>query len=293
MSSLTAKENRRRSPVTQRSTAKKTRKASPVKNKVKVSPKSRRLPVSRAVKDSKLAKKARPAAPSARPKGRSKKAPAKKAAPSRQKHIRAKAVTPGKQRPTKQGGATRTDARRAPAPQKVITEPKPLPSPKAIAAIKAFEQALKLFNRQDFAGAKASFEQIINSYSDQIDIAAPVRTYLAICEQKMARGSAKTRNPDALYNQGVFEFNRGNVEAAIDIFEKALKAEPRADHLLYSLAAAYAREGQDVKSVEALRKAIAVNPVHRSHARHDPDFTPLRGNREFMRVSGLDLEYNE
>jgi Flp pilus assembly protein TadD len=109
----------------------------------------------------------------------------------------------------------------------------------------------------------------------------------------MARASAKTRTPDALYNQGVFEFNRGNVEAAIDIFEKALKSEPRADHLLYSLAAAYARGGDDVKSVEALRKAIAVNPVHRSHARHDPDFTPLRGNREFLRVSGLDLEINE
>lgn len=289
MSSLTAKENRRRSPVTQRSAAKKTRKARPANAKVKVSPKSKKLNVSKGVKDSKLAKTARPSARSAR----SKKSVIKKAVPRKQKQSPARAAMPSKQRSAKRGIATRADARRAPVPQRVITEPKPLPSPKAIAAIKAFEHALKLFNRQDFGAAKASFEQIISSYADQTDIAAPVRTYLAICEQKMARASAKTRTPDALYNQGVFEFNRGNVEAAIDIFEKALKSEPRADHLLYSLAAAYAREGDDVKSVEALRKAIAVNPVHRSHARHDPDFTPLRGNREFLRVSGLDLEYNE
>jgi tetratricopeptide (TPR) repeat protein len=288
MSSLTAKENRRRSPVTHRSAAKKTRKARPAKAKVKVSPKSRRVPVARVVKNAKPVKKARAVAKSAR----SKAAAVKKAVSTKRQKTRIKAVGPSKQRGARRV-VTRTDARRTPAPQRVITEPKPLPSPKAIAAIKAFEQALKLFNRQDFGGAKASFEQIIKSHADQTDIAAPVRTYLAICEQKMIRASAKTRNPDALYNQGVFEFNRGNARAAIDIFEKALKAEPRADHLLYSLAAAYAREGEEVKSVEALRKAIAVNPVHRSHARHDPDFTPLRSNREFMRVSGLDLEFNE
>jgi tetratricopeptide (TPR) repeat protein len=289
MSSLTAKENRRRSPVTQRSAAKKARKARPAKNKVGGSPKSKKLTVSRAAKISRAPKKARRSTKSAQPK----KSVVKKAGPPKRKRTMTRPVAQSKRAATKRGRATRVEARGANAAQRAMPEPKPLPSPKAIAAIRAFEHALKLFNRHDFSAARASFEQIIDSHADQTDIAAPVRTYLAICEQKMARASTKTRSPDALYNQGVFEFNRGNVEDAIDIFERALKSEPRADHLLYSLAAAYAREGEDVKAVEALRKAIAANPVHRSHARHDPDFTPLRSNREFLRVSGLDLEYNE
>jgi len=280
MSSLTEKENRRRSLVTRRSAAKKAKKASPVRKKIAAS-KSKKPSVS------KTAKRAKPLARSAQPK----KATVKKAAANKSKPTRS--ASESRRSAGTRGRATRSDSKSPVVVQRAILEPKPMPSPKAIAAIRAFEQALKLFNRQDFAAAKVAFEQIIDNHGEQTDIAAPVRTYLAICDQKMVRASSKTRNPDALYNQGVFEFNRGNVEAAIDIFEKALKAEPRADHLLYSLAAAYAREGHDAKSVEALRKAIAVNPVHRSHARHDPDFTPLRGNREFLRVSGLDLEYNE
>jgi tetratricopeptide (TPR) repeat protein len=281
MSSLTAKENRRRSPVTRTAAAKKAKKVSAARKKVTASPKSKKLSVSRADK------KARPPAKSAQ----TKKSAAKKVAARKQKPLRS--ATQKKRPAIKRGKVRLPDARVAAGQPKVVLEPKPLPSPKALAAIRSFEHALKLFNRQDFAAAKVSFEQLIANHSDQTDIAAPVRTYLAICEQKMVRTSAKNRNPDALYNQGVFEFNRGNVGAAIEIFEKALKSEPRADHLLYSLAAAYARQGQDAKSVDALRKAIAVNPVHRSHARRDPDFTPLRTNQEFLRISGLDLEYSE
>jgi len=283
MSSLTAKENRRRSPVARRAAAKKAKKVSTARKKVTASPKSKKLAISRPDK-SRPDKKVRPTAKSAQ----AKKSVAKKAVARKQKPVRS---APQKHPPALKRARGALADRRAPVvQQKVVLEPKPRPSPKAIAAIRAFENALKLFNRQDFAAAKVSFEQLIANHSDQADIAAPVRTYLAICEQKVTRTSTKNRNPDALYNQGVFEFNRGNVEAAIDIFEKALKSEPRADHLLYSLAAAYAREGEGAKSVDALRKAIAVNPVHRSHARHDPDFTPLRNNQEFLRISGLDLE---
>jgi tetratricopeptide (TPR) repeat protein len=281
MSSLTAKENRRRSPVARTAAAKKSKKVSAARKKVTASPKSKKLTVSRADK------KARPPAKSA--KSVQTKKSAKKLGARKQKSLRSAT----QRRPAIKRGSVRVPDARVASPPKAILEPKPLPSPKAIAAIRAFEHALKLFNRQDFAAAKGSFEQLIANHSDQTDIAAPVRTYLAICDQKMARTSTKNRNPDALYNQGVFEFNRGNVGAAIDIFEKALKSEPRADHLLYSLAAAYAREGEHAKSVDALRKAIAANPVHRSHARHDPDFTPLRTNQEFLRISGLDLEYSE
>jgi len=281
MSSLTAKENRRRSPVARRAAAKKAKKVNTARKKVTASPKSKKLGVSRPDK------KARPPARSAP----AKKSGAKKAAARKHKPLRS--ATQKQPANLKRGRGSLVDGKGPGLQQKVVLEPKPRPSPKALAAIRAFENALKLFNRQDFGAAKASFEQLIANHSDQTDIAAPVRTYLAICEQKVTRTSTKNRNPDALYNQGVFEFNRGNVEAAIDIFEKALKSEPRADHLLYSLAAAYAREGEELKSVEALRKAIAVNPAHRSHARHDPDFTPLRNNQEFLRISGLDLEYSE
>ena len=45
--------------------------------------------------------------------------------------------------------------------------------------MRAFEQALRQFNRHDFGGAKSAFEGLLSKFSDQAEIVARVRTYLA------------------------------------------------------------------------------------------------------------------
>ena len=98
------------------------------------------------------------------------------------------------------------------------------------------------------------------------------------------------RNADALYDQGVFDFNRGALREAVELFEKALRIEPRADHVFYSLAAAHARLNDSPKALDALRRAIAIRPVHRSHARRDLDFASLRSNDDFQSLTGFGFD---
>lgn len=171
--------------------------------------------------------------------------------------------------------------------------PKRVATPEATAAVRAFEQALKVFNRHDFSGAKVAFENILQRYADQTEVVAGVRTYMAVCEQRLARTPSPPRSAEGLYDRGVLEYNRGNASDAIDLFEKALKAEPRADHIMYSLAAAYARTGNVPKTLDFLRRAIVIRPVHRSHARRDPDFTNLHVNDDFQELVGLGLDFPE
>jgi tetratricopeptide repeat protein len=180
--------------------------------------------------------------------------------------------------------------RRALVPKPLPAPPKKPPSPGTLAAVRAFEQALRQFNRHDFAGAKSAFEGLLSKFSDQAEIVARVRTYLAICEQRLGRTPSVPRNVDALYNQGVFELNKGNTTEAIELFEKALKVEPRADHVYYSLAAAYARLTNTSKALDALRRAIGIRPVQRSHARHDLDFASLRTNEDFQQLTGFGFD---
>jgi tetratricopeptide (TPR) repeat protein len=180
--------------------------------------------------------------------------------------------------------------RRALAPKPIPAPPKRPPSPGTLAAVRAFEQALRLFNRQDFSAARPVFESLIEKFAEQAEIVARVRTYLSICEQRLARTPSVPRNSDALYNQGVFEFNRGNTREAIELFEKALKVEPRADHVYYSLAAAYARLDNVQKALDALRHAIGIRPVHRSHARKDLDFAGLRMDENFQQLTGFGFD---
>jgi len=180
--------------------------------------------------------------------------------------------------------------RRALAPKPIPAPPKRPPSPGTLAAVRAFEQALRLFNRQEFSAARPVFESLIEKFAEQAEIVARVRTYLSICEQRLARTPSVPRNSDALYNQGVFEFNRGNTKEAIELFEKALKVEPRADHVYYSLAAAYARLDNVQKALDALRHAIGIRPVHRSHARKDLDFASLRTDENFQQLTGFGFD---
>lgn len=180
--------------------------------------------------------------------------------------------------------------RRAFAPRPMPAPPKKPPSPGTLAAVRAFEQALRLFNRQDFVTAKKAFDGLLDKFADQADIVARVRTYLAICDQRLARTPSTPRNSDALYDRGVFEFNRGNTAEAIESFEKALKVEPRADHVFYSLAAAYARLNNVTKALEALRHAIGIRPAHRPHARRDLDFAGLRSDESFQQLTGFGFD---
>ena len=180
--------------------------------------------------------------------------------------------------------------RRALVPKPLPAPPKKPPSPGTLAAVRAFEQALRLFNRHDFGPAKSAFVSLLGKFADQAEIVARTRTYLAICEQRLARSPSVPRNPDALYNQGVFQLNRGNIAEAIELFEKALKVEPRADHVYYSLAAAYARLNDTPKAMDALRRAMGIRPVHRSHARRDLDFAGLRTNEDFQQLTGFGFD---
>ncbi|HSF23026.1 MAG TPA: tetratricopeptide repeat protein, partial [Blastocatellia bacterium] len=136
----------------------------------------------------------------------------------------------------------------------------------------------------------AAFEGLQNRFGEEAEVVARVRTYLAICEQRLGRAPAAPRNADALYDQGVFELNRGSIRESIELFEKALKVEPRADHVFYSLAAAHARLNDSAKALDALRRAIAIRPVHRPHARRDLDFVNLRSNDEFQSLTGFGFD---
>jgi tetratricopeptide (TPR) repeat protein len=221
---------------------------------------------------------------------RSKKVVAKKQ-PAKRPPVK---VSAAKKRPSKPPSRKALLARRrALAPRPAPPPVKKPPSPGTIEAVRAFEQALRLFNRHDFGSARSAFLAVLAKFAEQAEIVARARTYLAICEQRLARSPSVPRNPDALYNQGVFQLNRGNTEDAVDLFEKALKAEPRADHIFYSLAAAHARLNDTPKAMEALRRAIGIRPVHRSHARRDLDFVGLRSNEDFQQLTGFGFDLME
>lgn len=308
MRSLTTKAAKSRASAVQKGRTTKGKKAAPKARPAKVAV------ASRPVKSASRSKKA-----AASPK---KTVAAKKKAPPAKKPIKAKTVKvvkktvarkpvakkPPARKPVARKLAAKKTAARKPVARKPVrakaaarvvqpVKPSPPPPPRkppaSEAAVRAFEQALKVFNRHDFTAAKTAFEGLLEKFGDQLEVVARARTYLTICEQRLARAPSVPRNPDALYNQGVFELNKGNIKEAINLFDKALRGDSQADHVFYSLAAAHARINNASKAMEALRRAIALRPLHRSHARSDLDFAILRDNEAFRELTGYGYDLFE
>jgi len=153
-----------------------------------------------------------------------------------------------------------------------------------MAAIRAFERAHKDFSRGRFSEARQLFRALIEQHPHASEVTARARIYLAIAESRLRTETALPRDPDALYDRGVIELNRGDYVAAQELFERALKREPEAAHAHYGLAATRARLGSIGPALEALERALTLQPNLRIRAQHDQDLAALRSDPDYERL---------
>lgn len=155
------------------------------------------------------------------------------------------------------------------------------------AVLRAFEQAVKVFNRRQFDDAKTLFEGIQTRFPTEMDINARAQMYIQVCKQKLENAAKAPRNADELYDRGVFALNIGDFSQARSFFEKALRLRPDEPHLLYSLAATHAQTGSMDQALDYLKRTIQLQPRFRAQALNDADFSGLRENKQFLELLGL------
>jgi len=192
------------------------------------------------------------------------------------KHARRTPVEVTKSRTTKAASTTRSPAVAPPRPRQ--------PTPDESAALRAFEHAHKKFASGRFAEARALFNALIERHAGVSEVTARARTYLAIAEARLRSESALPHDAESLYDRGVIELNRGEFVAAQEMFERALKREPEAAHIHYSLAATRARLGSISSALQSLERALSLQPSLRVRAQYDQDIVALRNEPEFERL---------
>lgn len=174
----------------------------------------------------------------------------------------------------------------------IVSAPPPPEPPRrqvTSGALRAFEQAVKVFNRRHFEDAKGMFENVLEKFPGDFEIVARTQMYIQVCKQKMEHEvrTVAPRNADELYDRGVFALNIGDFTQARAFFEKALRLHPDEPHLLYSLAATHAQIGAHEEALDYLKRSIQIQPRLRSQAYNDADFSGLRDNRQFLELIGL------
>ena len=149
-------------------------------------------------------------------------------------------------------------------------------------ALDALTAGLAALQGKDWKQAIERFEAAVE-LSDRPEVKDRARQFLTASRQKAGGEQAPESDP---YLQALYEKNRGNLAEALEISRKGGR-DQKDERFAYLAASIHAAEDRLDEAVQALTRAIELNPKNRIHAFHDPDFAELRKNRDFRPLFGL------
>ncbi len=149
--------------------------------------------------------------------------------------------------------------------------------------MKAYEEALKLFQQQKFHRAKEVLVRVLEGPTKEL--ADRAQMHLRICDQRISRPPATVlKTAEDYYIQGVALMNLGRWDEAREHLDRAHKAAPKADHIVYAMAALDCLTGETDSAMANLKVAIQLRPENRYHARNDEDFSFLQEDPRFTEL---------
>ena len=148
--------------------------------------------------------------------------------------------------------------------------------------LKTYEEAVRLFSESRFVEACKLFTEA--AAGPAAHIADKARTYVQVCERRTASIDLKLTTAEDHFNYGVERLNARDVERARTHLEHALRLDPAADHVLYTMALCCGMDGDGDGACENLKRAIDLEPRNRILAKQDPEFAALASQLPALRA---------
>ena len=179
-------------------------------------------------------------------------------------------------------------AQKASPNKKTMTE-----DPRYVQALQNYEAGLRAMQEHKFDKAKPLFQKVLTGPSKELIDRATV--HLNICNQHLERpASSQFKTPEEHFDYAVSLMNVGDYVTAREHLDKLLKQSPKADYVIYGLAALECLTGHVEDSLRHLDEALRLNPQLRFQARNDSDFQNLTEDPRFTELlypdPGAELE---
>ncbi|MGH9496518.1 MAG: tetratricopeptide repeat protein [Candidatus Sulfotelmatobacter sp.] len=160
-------------------------------------------------------------------------------------------------------------------------------------ALQSYELGLRAMQEHKFDKAKPHFQKIIGGPTKELADRAMV--HLSICNQHLERTVAtQFKTPEEHFDYAVSLMNLGDYVSAREHLDKLLKANAKADYVIYGLAALDCLTGHIEDSLRRLDEALRLSPQLRFQARNDSDFQNLGEDPRFTELlypdPGTDLD---
>jgi tetratricopeptide (TPR) repeat protein len=182
-------------------------------------------------------------------------------------------------------------AQKASPNKKTISE-----DPRYVQALQNYEAGLRAMQEHKFDRAKPLFQKVLTGPSKELIDRATV--HLNICNQHLERpASSQFKTPEEHFDYAVSLMNVGDYVSAREHLDKLLKQSPKADYVIYGLAALECLTGHVEDALRHLDEALRLNPQLRFQARNDSDFQNLAEDPRFTELlypdPGAELEPND
>lgn len=162
-------------------------------------------------------------------------------------------------------------------PQKQVVE-----DPRHVQAVQSYESGLRALQEHKFEKAKGHLQKVLSGPNKSLVDRAQV--HILTCEKHLEPASLQFKTTEEHYDYAVSLINTGDYVTAREHLDKLLKQNPKAEFVLYGLAALHCLTGHVEESLKALNEAIQVKPALRFQARNDTDFQNLAEDPRFTEL---------
>lgn len=162
-------------------------------------------------------------------------------------------------------------------PKKQVTE-----DPRHTQAVQSYESGLRALQEHKFEKAKGHLQKVLSGPNKSLVDRAQV--HILTCDKHLETPSLQFKTAEEHYDYAVSLINAGDYVTAREHLDKLLKQDPKAEYVLYGLAALDCLTGHVEESLKTLDEAIQAKPALRFQARNDTDFQNLAEDPRFTEL---------
>ena len=163
------------------------------------------------------------------------------------------------------------------APKKQVTE-----DPRHTQAVQSYESGLRALQEHKFEKAKGHLQKVLIGPNKSLVDRAQV--HIITCDKHMEKPTLQFKTTEEHYDFAVSLINVGDYVTAREHLDKLLKQNPKAEYVLYGLAALHCLTGHLEESLKTLNEAVQAKPALRFQARNDSDFQNLAEDPRFTEL---------
>ncbi len=163
------------------------------------------------------------------------------------------------------------------APRKQVTE-----DPRHTQAVQSYESGLRALQEHKFEKAKGHLQKVLSGPDKSLVDRAHV--HMLTCDKYLDQPALQFKTTEEHYDYAVSLINSGDYVTAREHLDKLLKQQPKAEYVLYGLAALHCLTGHVEESLKTLNEAIQAKPALRFQARNDTDFQNLAEDPRFTEL---------